>query len=210
MVTNIPLGITEEQIHELVSTFGEVKAFNLIKTANTSQSAVLDYADKKVTDDAIAGLNKLEIADYRLAVQRVPAESAAILLQPLTSRPSAGNLPSKDPLDNYPPSRILRLSNMTVEEDLMDDELYSELKEDILEECSKYGELLSIEIPRLARYGGSLIMEAAVGYIFLQYASVQGAEAAQKAVAGRSFNGKIVKTCFYPEDLYTKKVSIMQ
>ena len=160
------------------------------------------------------GLNKLEIANYRLAVQRVPAESAAILLQPLTPRiPSSGNLSGnstarlpQDPLDNYPPSRILRLSNMTVEEDLIDDEAYGELKEDIEEECSKYGELISIEIPRLAKYGGSISMESAVGYIFLQYSSIQGAEAAQKAVAGRSFNGKIVKTCFYPEDLYSKKV----
>ena len=95
---------------------------------------------------------------------------------------------------------------MTVDEDLIDDEAYSELKEDIEEECSKYGELISIEIPRLAQYGGSINMESAVGYIFLQYCSIQGAEAAQKAVAGRSFNGKIVKTCFYPEELYSKKV----
>ena len=51
-------------------------------------------------------------------------------------------------------------------------------------------------------------MENAVGYIFLQYSTEDGAKAAQKAVAGRSFNGKIVKACFYPEDLYSKKVNI--
>ena len=99
----------------------------------------------------ILGLNKLEIANFRLAVQRVPAESAAILLQPLSSRsqPSANvNQPgttisaTNDPLDTYPSSRILRLSNMTVDEDLTDDELYQELREDIHEECSKYGELI--------------------------------------------------------------------
>ena len=61
MVTNLPLGINEEQIQELVSTFGEVKAFNLIKTADTSQSAVLEYIDKKVTEDAIAGKNLIII-----------------------------------------------------------------------------------------------------------------------------------------------------
>ena len=180
MVTNLPLALEETQVKELVGTFGEVKAFNLIKSAGLSQSAVLEYTNNSVTDEAILGLNKLEIADFKLAVQRVPIESAAILLQPSSTSVNAAtataaaltNLltnqsnqsqssptiplidPTADPLTTLTPTRILRLSNMTMPEDLTDDEAYSELQEDVLEECSKYGQIVSIEIPRPVQAGG--------------------------------------------------------
>ena len=179
MVTNLPLALEETQVKELVGTFGEVKAFNLIKSAGLSQSAVLEYTNSAVTDEAILGLNKLEIADFKLAVQRVPLESAAILLQPSSTSVNAAtataaaltNLltnqsqsattptlpiidPTADPLITLQPTRILRLSNMTMPEDLIDDEAYSELQEDVLEECSKYGQIVSIEIPRPVQAGG--------------------------------------------------------
>ena len=180
MVTNLPLALEETQVKELVGTFGEVKAFNLIKSAGISQSAVLEYSNSAVTDEAILGLNKLEIADFKLAVQRVPIESAAILLQPSSTSINAAtataaaltNLltnqsaqsqssptlpaidPTADPLTTLQPTRILRLSNMTMPEDLIDDEAYGELQEDVLEECSKYGQIVSIEIPRPVQAGG--------------------------------------------------------
>ena len=180
MVTNLPLALEETQVKELVGTFGEVKAFNLIKSAGISQSAVLEYTNSTVTDEAILGLNKLEIADFKLAVQRVPIESAAILLQPSSTSINAAtataaaltNLltnqsnqsqssptlptidPTADPLTTLSPTRILRLSNMTMPEDLADDEAYGELQEDVLEECSKYGQIVSIEIPRPVQAGG--------------------------------------------------------
>lgn len=127
----------------------QIKAFNLIKTASgVSQSAVLEYASPAATELAMQGLNKLEISDFRLAVQRVPAASAALLLQPSSGavvnasvstitapavvvHPSAG--PAADPMSLLPPTRIVRLSNMTTPEDLADDEGYLELKEDVVE-----------------------------------------------------------------------------
>lgn len=217
MVTNLPMGISDEQARELVSTFGELKGFNMIMTS-TSCSAVLEYLDPSITTEAIGNLGKLDIAGLKLSVHRVPASSAAMLLQPtsaplpptplvLAVPPSAAVDPgaAADPLSSYPPTSVLRLSNMTTEEDLTDDELYEELREDVMDECSRHGKVVSIVIPRQERFGGRAVDAGAVGQIFIQFADTQGAVAARKSVGGRSFNGNIVRALFFPEELFVTK-----
>ncbi len=46
------------------------------------------------------------------------------------------------------PTEVLCLMNMVAPEELLDDEEYEEIVEDVKEECSKYGQVKSIEIPR--------------------------------------------------------------
>ena len=46
------------------------------------------------------------------------------------------------------PTEVLCLLNMVTEEELRDEEEYEDILEDIREECSKYGEVRSLEIPR--------------------------------------------------------------
>lgn len=45
-------------------------------------------------------------------------------------------------------TEILCLLNMVTEEELQDEEEYEEILEDVKEECNKYGQVKSIEIPR--------------------------------------------------------------
>lgn len=46
------------------------------------------------------------------------------------------------------PTEVLCLMNMVSPEELLDDEEYEEIVEDVRDECSKYGQVKSIEIPR--------------------------------------------------------------
>lgn len=46
------------------------------------------------------------------------------------------------------PTEVLCLLNMVMPEELLEDEDYEEILEDIREECCKYGTVCSIEIPR--------------------------------------------------------------
>jgi len=46
------------------------------------------------------------------------------------------------------PTEVLCLMNMVAPEELLDDEEYEEIVEDVKDECSKYGQVKSIEIPR--------------------------------------------------------------
>jgi splicing factor U2AF subunit len=199
-------------VKELISTFGELKAFNLIKTgAGSTQTAIVEYTDAALTDAAIAGLNMLDIAGYKLQSTRVPAAQAALLIQPVApSKPPAPPAPvpeARDPLEDMLPTSVIRLSNMTTPEDLDDDELYLELREDIVDECSKYGEVKTLQIPRGIKHGGDSADEVAVGNIYVQFGSAEEAARAREAVAGRSFNGLIVKAVFYPETPFSNKVS---
>lgn len=46
------------------------------------------------------------------------------------------------------PTEVLCLMNMVAPEELIDDDEYEEIIEDVRDECSKYGQVKSIEIPR--------------------------------------------------------------
>lgn len=46
------------------------------------------------------------------------------------------------------PTEVLCLMNMVAPEELIDDDEYEEIVEDVRDECSKYGQVKSIEIPR--------------------------------------------------------------
>lgn len=218
MVTNLPGLITEDQIKELFKPFGELKEFNLIKSStNNTQSAVLEYVNPAITDGVVNGMNKLDLADHKLSVQRVPVSSVSLLLKPasitltpkLSSSSSFSSLPvnkKTNLLESYPPSRVLRMSNMTTEEDLTDDKLYQELIEDVAEECNAHGLVKSIIVPRGT---AGVDRDESVGQIFVSFVDVSAAQKTLKAVSGRKFNGNFVEAHFYPEDLFAKKIYVI-
>eukprot|EP01038_Epipyxis_sp_PR26KG_P005947 gene5947-8196_t len=208
MVTNIPIGIQESDIKELFSPFGELKAFNVIKTpGDINQSAAMEYVNPGVTDGVVAGMNQLSLGEHKITVQRVPVSSAAVLLK--SSAPSNENLapvPVPDILTDYPPNTVIRLSNMTTVGDITDDSSYEELIEDVSDECNSYGTVLSIVVPRGDGTGKDIGVDLSVGQIFVQFSDVLGAQKCLQAVAGRKFNGRTVMGCFYPENLFVDKV----
>ena len=169
---------------------------------------MFEYGDSAAADGAVSGLDKLEIADHRLSVQRVPAHAASLLLQP-TSAPAAPPRPPPpaarevDPLTLLPPTPVIRLSNMTTPAELASDEEYMELQEDVSEECNVYGSVCSVVIPR----GGGDSDGEEVGMVYVHFTHSEGAAKAKQAIAGRMFNGNIVKATFYPEVLFTQQVS---
>lgn len=71
-----------------------------------------------------------------------------------------------------------------------------EILEDVQDECSKYGQVLDLKIPRPA--GGSR-QSAGVGKIFVKFDTVESATNALKALAGRKFSDRTVVTTYFPE-----------
>jgi RNA recognition motif-containing protein len=60
-------------VKELLTSFGDLKAFNLVKDSGTGLSrgyAFFEYLDGSVTDAAIAGLNGMGLGEKKLIVQR--------------------------------------------------------------------------------------------------------------------------------------------
>lgn len=73
-----------------------------------------------------------------------------------------------------------------------------EIKEDIQEECSKYGTILEVKIPRPAGVRSS----AGVGKIYIKYEDPEKAQTAIKSLAGRQFSRRTVLATEFPEESF--------
>ncbi|KAJ3992759.1 hypothetical protein F5050DRAFT_1786711 [Lentinula boryana] len=225
-VGGLPTYLSEENVMELLKSFGELKAFNLVRENGNGASkgfAFFEYVDVSVTDTAIQALNGMELGDRYLVVQR-----ASVGAKPGTP----GMIPNL-PYDQFPEiprpimpagettggdARILLMLNMVTPEDLIDDEEYGDLFEDIKEECSNFGAVEDLRIPRPVKKDKSKwtpgegldpqavarIDEAAgVGRVYVKYVESISASAALKSLAGRSFAGRSIIATLLSEDSQT-------
>merc|ERR1712029_1017980 len=110
----------EEQVKELLTSFGQLKAFNLVKDVTSGLSkgyAFAEYLDGDVTDQAIAGLNGMQLGDKKLIVQRASVgakNSAAMNVAPVQIQvPGMPGIASPGQ-----PTEVLCLLNMVMPEEL--------------------------------------------------------------------------------------------
>jgi len=186
---------------------------------------VFEYVDTVCTELALKALDGLALLDQKLSAQRVPSNMVSVLLPPScivsesfysdSKKGNAAGGGGVDSLENYPPSTVIRLGNMAAIEDILDDELYEELQEDVADECNKHGTVRTVVIPKpvagstVGTGGDAASLGPGVGYVFVSFTTSEGAGKARGAIAGRKFNGKTVEAVFYPEDLFQNKVSVI-
>jgi splicing factor U2AF subunit len=96
-----------------------------------------------------------------------------------------------------PPSRIVELQNMLSVQDLQIETEYQEILEDTREECSQFGTLTSVIIPKAN--------EAGATKIFLEYGSAGDAAKAIQSLAGRTFDGRQVIAMYYDEGKFARR-----
>lgn len=236
---------TDEQIKELLSTFGQLRAFNLIRDPVTQASkgyAFCEYLDPAITDQAILGLNGFEIGGKNLIVQRAsvgsksgghgglssgvgggPGGTAAMIHSAPHHQPHSLSIPPVQiqvpGLPSLPPTsaprvltEVLCLMNMVEPNELIDDQEYNDILEDIEEECQKYGRVRSIEIPRPLRdykndHDGCSEDNKVpgLGKVFVEFDSATEAQRAQLNLAGRRFANRIVVTSYFDRERYKNR-----
>lgn len=192
-IGGLPNYLNEDQVKELLSTFGELRAFNLVKDSATGLSkgyAFCEYVDTGITDVAIAGMSGMQLGDKKLIVQRASVGSKTM--------PAVLNIPGFDTTQEVQPTLVLCLMNMVIAEELISDEDYDEIYDDIREECSKYGRIRSLQIPR----PNHEFQTPGVGKIFIEYTSPTESRAASEALAGRKFANRVVVTSYYDPEKY--------
>lgn len=227
-IGGVPTYLTDDQIKEILASFGQLKAFNLIRDPTTLASkgyAFCEYLDPNVTDQAILGLNGFDIGDKKLIVQRasVGAKSGPLatagggLLGSAAGLVGAPNMTSIPPVQIQVPglpsiqpsvvprvlTEVLCLMNMVEPDELKDDQEYEDILEDIREECQKYGRVKSIEIPRPSRTEGKHV--PGLGKVFVEFDSATEAQRAQLNLAGRRFANRVVVTSYFDRDRYRNK-----
>lgn len=126
-------------------------------------------------------------------------------------------------------ARILLMLNMITPEDLVNDEEYGDIYEDVKEECSKFGEVEDLRIPRPVKkdnksswgdstssvvgVGGVVGMSAqdlqrideaaGVGRVYVKFVTEEAANKALNALAGRAFGGRSIVATLLNEDSQT-------
>ena len=86
------------------------------------------------------------------------------------------------------PTPVVELKQMLTLEDLTDDAEYEDILEDTRDECSTFGTLKNIIIPRTGDGATK---------IFLEYTSVEDGAKAISGLAGRTFDGRKVEAAYF-------------
>ncbi|XP_071733904.1 splicing factor U2af large subunit A isoform X2 [Rutidosis leptorrhynchoides] len=210
-VGGVPYYFTDAQVRELLESFGALRGFDLVKdreTGNSKGYAFCVYQDISVTDIACAALNGIKMGDKTLTVRRAnqgqtqpkPEQESVLLhaqqqiaLQRLMLQPPVAMGP--------PPTKVVSLTQVVTEEELVNDEDYQDILEDMKLECEKFGSLVNVVIPRPNPNGEPV---AGVGKVFLEYADTESSSKARAGLNGRKFGGNQVVATFYPEDKFSQ------
>jgi len=164
---NIPTSLGEGDVKKLLSMFGQLRTFNLVRDALTGLSkgfAFCEFADITVTDTACKALHQMVIGDKTLVCQRASIQLAArasdeqtVLVDPraaamLTlSAPTASLLQAAIKDDAVIPTRILVLLNIIDITDFPGDKVheeYDELYSDMVDFFSQFGRINRVLVPR--------------------------------------------------------------
>ena len=115
-------------------------------------------------------------------------------------------------------TRVLLLLNAVSPDELYDDQDYRDILDDITEECSKYGEVEGVKIPRPVPKIKTWLpteqrereedkarktdKEAGVGRVYVLYRTLDQCKKAMDALAGRDFGGRTILTANVSEDTF--------
>jgi len=124
------------------------------------------------------------------SAQIIPTSSS------ITASGGQGSSANKDQI----PTRVLLLLNMVTASELVNDEEYEDIRDDVKEECSKFGVVEEVVIPRPTD------SSVGVGSIFVLFREPSMSQSAVSALHGRSFNNNVVEASFYSEAKYKDKI----
>jgi len=94
-------------------------------------------------------------------------------------------------------TKVIKLGNMVTAGDVASTEDHADIVEDTRDECSKFGQVLDVQIPRDGAPG--------TGFVFVAFADSAQAAAATAALSGRTFDGKRVEASYYDEAKFTAR-----
>lgn len=188
-IGGIPYHLNDDHMIELLSAFGPIRNFHIVKdTSSTQQTAAnlykhkgygfCEYLNKESAENAIKGLNGMALGDKTMSVRYAN--------QPATSTSTPQDLLSLNCYKTQIPSRVLKLFNMITINEVNNPADYQDILEDVTIECNKYGKVLEVHIPK------DIPPSFTHGFIFVFYETLEDSLNGAKALHGRKFGDNIV------------------
>lgn len=200
-ITNIPNDIKQDEILQDLQEIGHVSKIDLLLDNEESSKGIafVEFEDI-IADQAIEAINKIVINETTLfaifASKGLPKQEEEITYRTISSVAQSGSLK----ID----TNVLILLNVVHPEELKNEVVYQEVLNDITNECSKYGKVLNVKIPKPAEdYKRNLkSLDTSIGKIFVKFENEEGASRASKLLNGRKYHERTVLVSFLPESDY--------
>ena len=100
------------------------------------------------------------------------------------------------------PTKVLCLNSIIRGLDIEEDEKYNEIKEDLKNECEKYGKVLDVFMPRKDVEDNET---PGMGNAYIMFESVEQSKLARKFLSMKRFNNKLIYIQYIPEDNFINK-----
>ncbi|TNV79347.1 hypothetical protein FGO68_gene17010 [Halteria grandinella] len=229
-ITNIPTFYESQPdlLTKLLKMFGTYTQFETKSRPNPnpnlpiiSLTCFVEYECEEHVSKALKGFQDLLVKDSKLNCRRLNIGQATQVFSQIIS---GSRDDSKIITDGSASagcserSRIVRLSNMMVLENMRGKQDYYDIEDDVYEECRRYGRIRDITIPRpfhlqykrpplhvqFQKYG-TFLTNPGAGKVYVKF---ERSEMARKCVEGmgqRLYNGREVIASLYSEDKWDKR-----
>ncbi|XP_050260081.1 uncharacterized protein LOC126705212 [Quercus robur] len=171
-----------------------------------SRALLMQKLDRSGSGSSVAGSTGTPVVNSTgLTLPTVPILGAAPAVSPITPLVPAlaglGGSGLQVPIATLPtvdtigvPSECLLLKDMFDPNDETEPDFELDIKEDVQNECLKFGKLKHIFVDKNS-----------AGFVYLRFENTQGAVAAQRALHGRWFAGKMITATYMVPQAYEAK-----
>ncbi|XP_053990984.1 splicing factor U2AF 65 kDa subunit-like isoform X2 [Hylaeus volcanicus] len=208
-VTDLPVTVTDDELRIICSRYGVVRSAALMKDLKTGQSmgcGVIEFDTAANANAAVKALDRkpmgFKIPRFHKGLmlpglsrltdkgERVTHTSSIVTELPTSvtykifSNALIGSQVKAARQEGAKPSMVVQLLNAVFPEDLIKDEDYNSIMEDMKNEASQYGTLVNVVIPRPPE---DLSFRPGVGKVFLHFSDITAARKAQAELNGRRY-----------------------
>jgi splicing factor U2AF 65 kDa subunit len=203
-VTPLPSSISTADLKQITSPFGVI--LRCLVAGHLERIGFVQFKDPQMAKLAVSSLLGLRVGDVTLAFSLANEQECVDLSQVPVENDNGENVLSTSNVVEktlQTTGTTLQLLNLCIAKDLVDPEEVLEIKEDIVEEASKFGRVMQVVIP--PPIPGS--SPESVVPVYLRADSVDSAEKIVAGLSGRRFQGRTVSATLISEGLFLEKVN---
>ncbi|CAN6460374.1 unnamed protein product [Victoria cruziana] len=148
-IGGISKALSSNMLREIVSVFGQLKAYHFEWKDSSLSYAFLEYMDQSITQRACASLNGMTLGGHVITVVQATPDA---LEEDINSEHACYSIPDHAKPLLMDPTPVLRLKNFSEEEfGLLTEPELEEILEDVRLECLRFGTVKSVNIVRYSR-----------------------------------------------------------